>query len=101
AQRALEIGYGGIARVAKITGMSRNTIVAGINELKAKREALPPGQQRQEGGGRKRMEEGSPKMVERLKKHMEEANAGDTMSELRCTSQSLRSIAAALGKKGL
>ena len=100
AQRAMEIGYGGIARVAKITGMSKNTIVTGINELKAKREVVPQDRQRRAGGGRKRVEEVAPQLVAELKKHMEDATAGDPMSELRWTSQSLRSIAAALGKKG-
>jgi len=34
AQRAIELGFGGITAIRKITGMSRTTITKGIRELK-------------------------------------------------------------------
>jgi len=35
AQKAIEIGYGGITHVKELTSMSRTTITKGINELKS------------------------------------------------------------------
>ncbi len=100
AQRAIESGYGGVSRVSKITGMSRNTIVAGIKELKIDQESFDKQRQRRPGGGRKRLEDITPQLVTYLNKHMENATAGDPMSELRWTSQSLTSIADCLKKNG-
>lgn len=100
AQRALEIGYGGISRVAKITSMSRNTIAVGIRELKAEQDCLPTNRLRQPGGGRKRVEDATPELVTALNQHMENATAGDPMNELRWTSRSLMSIAAAMNSQG-
>ena len=56
AQRALELGRGGISQVSRLTGMSRPTIYRGIAELRSKREWKPsvePGRIRRAGGGRK------------------------------------------------
>ena len=54
AAEAEAIGYGGITRVARATGMSRTRIARGIHELRSK-DPLDPGRTRRPGGGRKRL----------------------------------------------
>src|SRR5881409_143753 len=53
ATEAQAIGYGGIARVARATGIAASTIQRGLREL-ASGEALPGTRTRKPGGGRKR-----------------------------------------------
>jgi hypothetical protein len=48
-------GRGGIARLARLTGLSRNTIRRGQQEL-AQPAPVPPDRIRRPGGGRKRLE---------------------------------------------
>jgi hypothetical protein len=50
-----ELGRGGITEVARISGMSRNTIRRGQREL-TRPEALPPHRVRHPGGGRRAVE---------------------------------------------
>lgn len=57
------LGYGGVALVARATGLSRNTIVAGGGELLAHKgtEATPEGGRiRRPSGGRKRTVQKDP-----------------------------------------
>ena len=55
---ATTLGYGGVSAVAAATGLSRNTIAAGIRELQNnKGKAVVPVQIRQPGAGRKLVEE--------------------------------------------
>ena len=58
AVEAMNMGWGGVSRVAEATGMSRATIYAGMQELETLSESpdevLPPWQIRSCGGGRKR-----------------------------------------------
>ena len=62
AQKALEEGRGGVSRLARLTGMSRPTILKGMAELEAGRLALraDKGRIRAVGGGRKRLDEADP-----------------------------------------
>jgi hypothetical protein len=56
AQRALELGKGGISQVARLTGMSRPAIYRGIAELRGQQEWKPSPDRsriRRAGGGRK------------------------------------------------
>ena len=57
AAEAMDLAWGGISCVAKATGISRTTILAGIRELKAQEgaEALPHAGIRRPGGGRKQV----------------------------------------------
>lgn len=48
-------GHGGIARLSRITGMSRTTILEGQRELVGK-DPVPEGRTRRPGGGRKPLE---------------------------------------------
>jgi hypothetical protein len=53
ANEALALGWGGITRVARATGMSRTTITVGVEELLGLR-PLPSQGIRRPGGGRKK-----------------------------------------------
>jgi|SRR4051812_18372158 hypothetical protein len=53
-------GHGGITRLARITGLDRNTIARGRRELD-QADALPPGRVRRPGAGPKRLEARCPK----------------------------------------
>ena len=56
---ARQYGHGGIVRLARITGLDRNTIARGRRELDQP-ELLPPGRVRRPGGGPKRVEDRRP-----------------------------------------
>src|SRR5688572_2468536 len=90
AEKAMELGRGGISRLSKLTGMSRVTINSGIAELRAGRGLRNAGEGkiRAPGGGRKKVEEANPSLQRRLKAIVEETTAGDPMSPLKWTSKS-------------
>jgi hypothetical protein len=101
AQKALELGRGGISRLARLTGMSRPTIMKGMAELSG-RGPLPSEEARvrRPGGGRKRVEEADPTIAEAINRILEESTAGDPMSSLKWTSRSTRAIAEELTREG-
>ena len=102
AEKALALGRGGISRLAKLTGMSRPTIIKGAAELKRPRPVplAEGGRIRQAGGGRKRVEAMDPAVQRDLTRILEETTAGDPMSVLKWTSKSTRTIAAELTRRG-
>jgi transposase len=102
AEKALELGRGGISRMAELTGMSRPTIYKGAAELRAKRSALVAevGRIRRAGGGRKRVEEVEPQLKKALGQILEETTVGDPMSLLKWTAKSTRTIAEELSRRG-
>src|ERR1035441_10078998 len=83
----------------ELTGMSRPTILKGIRELQQQKE-LPRERVRQQGGGRKRLEESDPGLQAALERIMEENTAGDPMSLLRWTNKSTVRIAEELTRLG-
>jgi len=102
AQRALAEGRGGVSRLARLTGMSRPTILKGIAELEsgtleARSES---GRVRQVGGGRKAVEASTPVIARALEQILAETTAGDPMSALRWTNKSTRTLAAELTRQG-
>ena len=97
------LGYGGIARVAKATGLSRNTVVAGGLELRmAKAAGLPreAGRIRRPGGGRKATVEKDPGLKVELEQLIEPVTRGDPESALRWTCKSVRRLAQELNRLG-
>jgi transposase len=101
ADKALDLGRGGVSRLSEVTGLSRTTITKAIGELRA-RGALRPataGRVRREGGGRKRVEESDPEVKRLIVGIVEETTAGDPMSLLRWTSKSTRTIAEELARR--
>lgn len=102
AQKALEIGRGGISRVATLTGMSRPTIARGAAELQGRRPLHPAAAARirRAGGGRPKVEVIDPKIRPHLGRILEETTAGDPMSLLKWTGKSTRTIADELTRRG-
>ena len=99
AKEALSLGRGGLKAMNELTGMSRPTIMKGMNELRSRR-FLDSGRIRNPGGGRKRKDVADPKLKTLLERMMEETTAGDPMSALRWTSKSTYSIADELSRQG-
>ena len=102
AEKALELGRGGITHLARLTGMSRVTITQGVRDLGGRRRLRSASscRVRNPGGGRKKVEDGDPALLRRLKGIVEETTAGDPMSPLKWTSKSTRTIAAELTRSG-
>ena len=99
ATEAKVLGYGGVSALARITGLPRNSIAAGIADLDTGAK-LPPGRVRKPGGGRKRKRERLFSLVEAVEALIEPDARGDPESPLRWTIKSLRQIAAALQESG-
>jgi Rhodopirellula transposase DDE domain len=102
AQRALELGRGGISRLSQLTGMSRPTITKGITALRGRAPLAPgdAGRIRRPGSGRRKVERVEPAIGRHLRRVLEETTAGDPRSFLRWTSKSTRAIAEELTRLG-
>src|SRR5919205_391315 len=75
AAEARAAGYGGIAAVARATGIARSTIGRGLADLD--QPALPPGQVRRAGSGRKPVQENDPTLLADLRRLVEPATLGE------------------------
>ena len=98
AAAAAMIGRGGQAAVARVTGMSRNTIIAGAKELEAgvsRSERV-----RRPGAGHPRSVDLDPEMLVVLDSLVEPESRGDPMSPLRWTIKSTRVLAEELTRLG-
>jgi hypothetical protein len=102
ADKALDLGRGGISRLSALTGLSRTTITKAAKELEDSRRLANPGEGRvrEVGGGRKRIEQVDPAVPDLLRKILAETTAGDPMSLLRWTSKSTRTMAEELTRLG-
>lgn len=102
AEKALQLGRGGISHLSRLTGMSRVTITQGLRELRGggRLRTAAAGRVRQPGGGRKKVEQVDPELSRRLRDIVEETTAGDPMSPLKWTSKSTRAIAEELTRSG-
>ncbi len=98
------IGRGGVSRVSKALGMSRNTISSGLEELseasQSEGQAKPLSKSRRPGGGRKRETDRAPTLLSDLEALIEPLERGDPESPLRWTCKSLRKLADELKRKG-
>ena len=99
AVEAEEIGYGGIAAVAKATGLTPRTIRHGIKELNGA-EAVDTNKQRKAGGGRKASVDKQPKLLEALENLVEPYSSGDPMKPLRWTCKSTYNLSDELQRQG-
>ena len=91
------LGFGGIAIVSKISGKSRNTIVAGMKENNVPEES--PERIRKSGGGRKAVKEKYPEIVEEIKNIVSNSTFGNPENPLTYTTKSTRKIKQALNEK--
>ena len=92
AAEARSHGRGGIAAVARATGLSRRTIERGLAELD-NGERLAAGRVRRAGAGRKPLTETDPTVVEDLERLVAPGTRGDPERPLRWTSKSAAKLA--------
>ena len=97
---AKALGRGGIAIVARATGLARNTICQGLRDLRRPGRRLDPGRVRRAGGGRKPATALDPTLTAALERLVEPVTRGDPESPLRWTCKSTRHLADELGAQG-
>ena len=92
------VGRGGVSAVARASGLSRPTVYRGLAELDGP--VLGSGLVRVSGGGRKRLVQTDPGLVEALEALIGPGSRGDPGSQLRWTTRSTRNLADALTAVG-
>ena len=103
AAEARSLPYGGISVVASVTGLSRTTILSGINELRKtplQTSLTEGGRIRRPGGGRKSLTDIDDSLERDLEALVEPLTRGDPESPLRWTCKSTRKLAEELNKHG-
>jgi len=101
ANEALSIGYGGVSILSRITGINRNTIMSGCDELNnISIENINLNKLRKDGGGRKLEIDKDKKLVEDLESLVEPATRGNPEIALKWTSKSTYKLAEELKKMG-
>jgi Rhodopirellula transposase DDE domain len=101
ATEASALGFGGILAVQRATGLSRNTISAGLKELSNSSEVpLDPSLMRRSSGGRKRVEARDPELLSALDSLVEPTSRGEPECNLRWTCKSVNHLAQALQEMG-
>ena len=95
AAEAREVGWGGVSLVARATGLSRPTIIAGLRELQlpAKERAAAAARVRRPGGGRRAVTVTDPQLLAALMALIEPGTRGDPESPLRWTCKSTATLA--------
>ena len=97
ASEALALGYGGVSRIRRASGLSRKAIAKGIREI-ADGNAMP-GRIRRSGAGRKNIVERDPKLLVSLDRLIDPETRGDPESPLRWICKSTRTLAAQLTRQ--
>jgi hypothetical protein len=102
AAEAMELAWGGVSCVAKATGISRTTILAGIRELRVQEslQTLPSAGIRRLGGGRKPLVETNPDLWDALDALVDPTTRGHPETPLRWTCKSTRKLAEELCRQG-
>lgn len=103
ASEAQSLGWGGVAVMARATGLARNTIRTGIQELEHR--ARHPAEAvedrvRRPGAGRKRLQQLDPQLLEALEELVDPTTRGDPESPLRWTCKSTGKLAEELTRQG-
>jgi hypothetical protein len=95
AAEARELGWGGISLVARATGLSRPTILAGARELddSTKQRVAFGTRVRRPGGGRRLLTDVDPDLMTALESLVEPMTRGDPESPLRWTCKSTARLA--------
>ena len=100
ADKALDLGWGGISRLSTVTGLSRTTITKAIAEITGRRRLGAGTRVHQAGGGRKAIKDIDAGLLRELQSILEETTAGDPMSLLKWTTKSTRGLAEELTRRG-
>ena len=98
ATESLALGYGGDSLVSAATGLARETIRNGRNEIE--RGIVAPERVRRAGAGRPRLKQTQPGVEAALERLVDPVTRGDPSSPLRWTCKSRAKLAAALAKEG-
>ena len=93
------IGRGGVAAVARATGLARTTVQRGVDDVRTG-EALGRGRVRRPGAGRPPIEVRDPTLRADLEALIEPTSRGDPESPLRWTTRSARNLADELRRAG-
>jgi hypothetical protein len=91
-------GRGGVAGVARATGMSRSTVNTGSREVASG--DIPQGRVRRPGAGRPSNVDKDAELLPALDSLVEPESRGDPMSPLRWTTKSLQNLSDELGRLG-
>jgi hypothetical protein len=100
AMLAMQLGYGGMRMAGEISGLSQPTIRKGRRELEDGQVDWDCQRARRPGGGRKRIEQERPEVLDHLKELVEDETAGDPSSADRWVNRSSRKLAEAMKKLG-
>jgi hypothetical protein len=95
---ARELGRGGIALMATVTGAAADTVGRGAAELEDG--IVPDGRVRRAGAGRKPVTETDPQILEALDGLVDDGSRGDPMRALRWTTKSTKNLADELTRAG-
>lgn len=93
-------GSGGVSAVSRATGVSRQVIRRGLQELEGPAAGGSGGRIRRPGGGRKKIREKDTTLVADLEKLVGPTTRGDPERSLRWTCKSVRNLADELEKLG-
>ncbi len=96
---AIAVGRGGVAAVARATGLARSTVERGVADVRAGT-TLERGRIRRAGAGRPRLLDRDPTLRADLEALIEPTSRGDPISPLRWTTKSVRNLAAELRRAG-
>lgn len=99
AVEASAYGKGGFNAVCFATGLSTATLAKGVKELQ-EADYSKTARVRKSGGGRKKISEKQPDLVDALEKLVDPTAKGDPESHLRWTSKSVRHLAKSLKEQG-
>lgn len=97
AAEAKSYGRGGIQTIARITGMCRQTIYRGLEDLEAGESSE---RIRKPGGGRKKLRNQNPELIASIEELIDPVTRGDPESPLRWTCKSLRNLEESLVQAG-
>jgi len=97
ASEAISLGYGGVSRIQRASGLSRKAIAKGMREIADGN--TEPGRIRRSGAGRKNIIERDPKLLVMLDRLIEPATRGDPETPLRWICKSTRNLAAQLTRQ--
>ena len=97
---AIELEWGGVSEVNKLTGKSMTTIRKGIEEINSTKKLDEPNRIRKKGSGRKTLTSKKPEIIKNLELIMENDTSGDPMRHLKWTTKSTGNVADELKGKG-
>lgn len=97
---AVLLGRGGVSIVSRASKISRPTIHKGIKELSEDPNLATLDRTRSVGGGRKKIIEQNPKLINAVKKIIDPSTRGDPESPLKWTCKSIRNITEEINSQG-